>query len=78
MSAVHAFRRSVLFFPALATERWDEAMASPADMVVFDLEDGTIATRKQEARTVILPCYARPPAGPQPRRVPRINSPRGP
>ncbi len=70
-------RRSVLFFPALAVERYDEAMASGADMVVFDLEDGTVVNRKQEARDVCLPLFAKE-AGPTPIRLLRINNPRGP
>lgn len=48
-------RRSVLFYPALSTERWDEAMTSGADMIVFDLEDGTVPARREEARGVVLP-----------------------
>lgn len=72
-------RRSVLFFPALATERWDEALASGADMVVFDLEDGTLPARRAEARAALLPCYARPrdaaglPCAPL--RLLRVNHP---
>jgi (S)-citramalyl-CoA lyase len=66
-------RRSALFFPALAIERWDEALASGADMVVFDLEDGTLPSRRAEARAALLPCYARPP-GPALRLL-RINHP---
>jgi (S)-citramalyl-CoA lyase len=70
-------RRSVLFFPALAVERYDEAMRSGADMIVFDLEDGTVTNRKQEARDVCLPLFAKE-AGPTPIRLLRINNPRGP
>lgn len=68
-------RRSVLFFPALAIERWDEAMASGADMVVFDLEDGTLPARRAEARAALLPCYARVRNAAAPLRLLRVNHP---
>lgn len=68
-------RRSVLFFPALATERWNEALASGADMVVFDLEDGTPPGRRAEARAALLPCYARPRDVAGPLRLLRVNHP---
>ncbi|MEQ8227942.1 MAG: CoA ester lyase [Rhodospirillales bacterium] len=69
-------RRSVLFYPALSTERWDEAMASGADMIVFDLEDGTVPARREEARGVVLPLYAGNRAEGQPLRLLRTNNPR--
>lgn len=68
-------RRSVLFFPALATERWAEALAAGADMVVFDLEDGTPPARRAEARAALLPCYARPRDAAGPVRLLRVNHP---
>ena len=68
-------RRSVLFFPALAIERWDEALASGADMVVFDLEDGTAPARRAEARVALLPCFARPCGAARPLRLVRVNHP---
>jgi len=68
-------RRSVLFFPGLATERWDEALGSGADMVVFDLEDGTLPARRAEARAALLPCYARRRETAGPLRLLRVNHP---
>jgi (S)-citramalyl-CoA lyase len=47
-------RRSLLVYSALAVERWDEVMYLGADMVCFDLEDGTAAERKDEARELCL------------------------
>lgn len=68
-------RRSLMMVPALAFERWDEVMRCGADMVCFDLEDGTVPTRKAEARLACLPCFARPVRAPVLRLL-RINSPR--
>src|SRR3546814_18494410 len=68
-------RRSVLFFPALNPERLQEALASGADMICFDLEDGTAPGRKEEARRVCLPIFAGRTERPV-RRLLRINSPR--
>ena len=68
-------RRSLLFFPALSTERWDEAMACGADAVVFDLEDGTVPARREEARASVLPLFARPRREAEPSRLLRINHP---
>jgi (S)-citramalyl-CoA lyase len=68
-------RRSLMVHPALAIERWDEAIAAGADMVCFDLEDGTAPSRKDEARRACLPCFARP-AHASVLRLLRINGPR--
>lgn len=68
-------RRSLMMHPALAVERWDEAMRAGADMVCFDLEDGTAPARKDEARLACLPCFARP-APASVLRLLRINAPR--
>ena len=68
-------RRSVIFYSAVQPERWDEAMASGADMVCFDMEDGTAPDRKEEARQVCLPLYARKVDRPVVRLV-RMNIPR--
>ena len=73
-------RRSLLVYGALAIERWDEVMHLGADMVCFDLEDGTVAARKDEARDLCVSYFERR----QPRSVQhaaqalsllRINSP---
>ncbi len=69
-------RRSVLFYPALSTERWDEALTSGADMIVFDLEDGTVPTRRMEARQAVLPLYTGDRANTDPLRLLRTNHPR--
>lgn len=69
-------RRSLLFYPALSTERWDEGMCSGADMVVFDLEDGTLPSRRGEARNSIMPLYGNKRAATEPTRLLRINNPR--
>lgn len=42
-------------------------------MVVFDLEDGTVPTRRAEARTALLPCYARPRNAAGTLRLLRVN-----
>ena len=69
-------RRSVLFYPALSTERWAEAMASGADMVVFDLEDGTVPGRRAEARPKVLALYTGGRKVGEPLRLLRVNNPR--
>ena len=48
-------RRSLMVFSALAVDRHDELMASGADLIAFDLEDGTASDRKDEARVVAVP-----------------------
>lgn len=68
-------RRSVIFYSAVQPERWDEAVASGADMVCFDMEDGTAPDRKAEARRECLPLFARAADRPVVRLL-RINSPR--
>ncbi|MEM6497007.1 MAG: CoA ester lyase [Pseudomonadota bacterium] len=69
-------RRSLLFYPALSTERWQEAMSSGADMIVFDLEDGTVPQRRSEAREEILPMFASSRSQAEPARLLRVNNPR--
>ncbi len=76
MNQPQTLRRSLLFYPALQTERWNEAMHSGADMIVFDLEDGTLPSRRAEARRGILPLFAAPRQPGQPMRLLRINNPR--
>lgn len=49
--------RSILFYPALSPERWDEAMEFGADKIVFDLEDGRqmpSTARRYGARTKVV------------------------
>ena len=69
-------RRSLLFYPALQTERWNEAMDSGADMIVFDLEDGTLPARRAEARSGIMPLFEAQRLYKHPLRLLRINNPR--
>ncbi|MEE2033653.1 HpcH/HpaI aldolase/citrate lyase family protein [Rhodococcus chondri] len=45
--------RSWLLVPGSAPDRFDAAAASPADMVVLDLEDAVPAAGKPEARTAV-------------------------
>jgi len=68
--------RSLLFYPALSPERWTEAMNSGADMIVFDLEDGTLPERRNEARNNVIKLFAAPRSAAQPARLLRINNPR--
>ena len=46
-------RRSAMIFSALQPERFDEGVAAGPDILVFDLEDGTVSDRKAEARAAI-------------------------
>ena len=46
-------RRSAMIFSALQPERFDEGVAAGPDILVFDLEDGTVPDRKAEARASI-------------------------
>ena len=68
-------RRSIIFYSALEPERWEDGIASGADMFCLDIEDSTSADRKEEARQVCLPLYRRQVDRPV-RRLVRINTPR--
>lgn len=59
MTTRQANRRSAMIFSALQPERFDDAIAAGPDIVVFDLEDGTVPTRKAEARASIGAVYER-------------------
>lgn len=70
-----------MVFSALEQQRWDEVMALGADLICFDLEDGTAKHRKDDARELCLAQFeTKLGAGstaPNPVRVLlRINSPR--
>ena len=52
-------RRSAMIFSALQPERFDEGVAAGPDILVFDLEDGTVPDRKAEARTAIRAVFER-------------------
>jgi citrate lyase subunit beta / citryl-CoA lyase len=45
--------RSLLFVPADRPDRFAKALASGADVLIFDLEDSVIASRKEEARRIV-------------------------
>jgi (S)-citramalyl-CoA lyase len=47
-------RRSLLFVPGNRTDRFGKAIASGADIVCLDLEDGVPGSDKQAARTCVL------------------------
>jgi citrate lyase subunit beta/citryl-CoA lyase len=69
--------RSVLFVPGVRPDRFDSALASGADAVVFDLEDSVDATRKAEARASITKFLSQPVGGAC-LRVVRVNAVRSP
>jgi (S)-citramalyl-CoA lyase len=68
-------RRSIIFYSALEPERWEDGIASGADMFCLDMEDSTSADRKEEARQVCLPLYRRQVER-SVRRLVRMNIPR--
>ena len=67
-------RRSIIFYSALEPARWEDGVASGADIFCLDLEDSTSDDRKAEARDVCLPLFERSVDRPVLRTV-RINSP---
>jgi citrate lyase subunit beta/citryl-CoA lyase len=62
--------RSLLFAPGSDERKLVKALASPADAVVADLEDGVAPDRKPEAREVVRRVLAAPVA---PLRAIRVN-----
>jgi citrate lyase subunit beta/citryl-CoA lyase len=54
--------RSLLFVPGTRPDRFEKALASGADAVVFDLEDSVEPGRKAEARHLVGECLASLPA----------------
>ena len=54
-------RRSVLFVPAVRPDRFAKAVATGADAVCLDLEDGVSFAQKDEARDKALALLADPP-----------------
>ena len=67
-------RRSVLFVPAVRPDRFTKAVATGADAVCLDLEDGVSFAQKDEARDKALALLAdRPPVRAE--VVLRINEP---
>jgi citrate lyase subunit beta/citryl-CoA lyase len=70
---VASLLRSVLFVPGTRGDRFAKAIASGADAVVLDLEDGVDPARKDEARRTVAAWLADAPASEIARFV-RVNS----
>ena len=67
-------RRSFIFTPGLRPEMYPKALASGADMVCVELEDGIAPADKAEARRNALALFAEPQADDGIERIVRINS----
>ena len=66
-------RRSFIFSPGLKPELFPKALASGADIVCVELEDGIAPKDKEEARARALSLFAEPQADDGVERVVRIN-----
>ncbi len=69
-------RRSFIFTPGLRPEMFPKALASGADIVCVELEDGIAPKDKAVARANALKLFSRPQADDGVERILRINSPR--
>ncbi|MCY3842249.1 MAG: aldolase/citrate lyase family protein, partial [Acidobacteria bacterium] len=58
MAAPFRVRRSLLFVPAVRPDRYPKALATGADAVCIDLEDGVAFGAKDEARDKALALFA--------------------
>lgn len=67
-------RRSFIFTPGLRPEMFPKALASGADIVCVELEDGIAPKDKTEARKRALALFEQPPADDGVERILRINS----
>ena len=67
-------RRSFIFTPGLKPEMFPKAIASGADMVCIELEDGIAPQDKAEARVRALKLFEEPQADDGVERIVRINS----
>lgn len=67
-------RRSFIFSPGLKPEMFPKALASGADMVCVELEDGIAPRDKADARKRALGLFAEPQAADGIERIVRINS----
>ena len=67
-------RRSLLFVPGIATQRFEKARASGADTLLFDLEDSVPPDAKKEARDNVCAALAQGGFGNVEPAV-RINAP---
>lgn len=66
-------RRSFIFSPGLKPEMFPKALASGADIVCVELEDGIAPKDKAEARTKAITLFAEPQADDGVERIVRIN-----
>ena len=66
-------RRSFIFAPGLRPELYPKALASGADIVCVELEDGIAPHDKDEAREKTLALFAEPQANDGVERIVRIN-----
>ena len=66
-------RRSFIFSPGLRPELFPKALASGADIVCVELEDGVAPKDKDEARRNALALFTAPPADDGVERLVRIN-----
>ena len=69
-------RRSFIFSPGLRPELFPKALASGADIVCIELEDGVAPKDKNEARGHAMSIFSTPQTDDGIERVVRINSPR--
>ena len=67
-------RRSFIFTPGLRPEMFPKALASGADIVCVELEDGIAPKDKPAARTHAISLFERPQADDGIERIVRINS----
>ena len=61
--STHRVRRSVLFVPAVRPDRLTKAVATGADAMCLDLEDGVSFEQKDDAREKAIVLLADPPSG---------------
>ena len=66
-------RRSFIFSPGLRPEMFPKALASGADIVCVELEDGIAPKDKEQARKTALALFEQPQADDGVERVVRIN-----
>ena len=67
-------RRSFIFTPGLRPDMYPKALASGADIVCVELEDGIAPKDKTEARRNALALFEQPQADDGVERIVRINS----
>ena len=67
-------RRSFIFTPGLKPEIYPKALASGADMVCVELEDGIAPKDKEEAREKAMSLFAQPQVQDGVERIIRVNS----